>query len=164
MICSKIQRLTLLPLSDNKHVETEDVVVGICDYIPPQLKTVPNLNIWIQGEIETIFNTVLWNEFFTKTLLKECYYQILQSFVSDNTKGNLVGGVFVRFGDKIHKLNEIMDWKSEVRSQSLACCGERGELHIESFNSQAQSRKINIYYGIYRSTIPNLHFGLKITD
>lgn len=138
-------------------------MIGICDYIPPQLKSVANLNIWLEGETDKIVNSVLWNEYYTKTLLKECYYQVLQSYVfSENGSANLVGGVFLRMDDKIYKLNDIMEWSSDVRGRALKCFKERGEMHIESFNSQANMRKVNIYIGLYPPNIPNLHFGLKI--
>lgn len=68
MHCCKLKQIvTSLPGSEQPPVQ---LVSGVCDYIPCSLKQNGSLRISIDGDYQTIVNSVLWSEFFSKTLLK----------------------------------------------------------------------------------------------
>lgn len=81
MHCSKIEQI--VTSSSGSEEPPVQLVTGICDYIPFSLKQSGSLSINVDGDYQTIVNSILWSEFFSKTLLKECHHHMaLQSYTS----------------------------------------------------------------------------------
>lgn len=81
MHCSKLLQI-VTGLSEGEEAPIQ-LVSGICDYIPFRLKQSGSLCINIDGDYQTVIGSILWSEFFSKTLIKECqHHMVLHSYTS----------------------------------------------------------------------------------
>ena len=103
------------------------MVIGISDYIPYCLKFCADIKIRIEGEYTIIVNHLLWSEYFSKTLLKECqHHMMVQSYTSEGVVGN--HPLFVKYLGKIYKLEECLEWNCQLRKEMVKSKAKKGEL------------------------------------
>lgn len=142
MQCRKVIRTQ--SFGNNKNLVQSEIIIGINDYIPPELKKRNKLDILIEGDITIAIFRLLWNEYYCKTLLKEMWMAYLgespQDLPCENKK---TSGMFAKIGSNIYNLSQIIDI-NPVACKAQENIAESLQLTLEAFAPNGSTKKYSI--------------------